>query len=218
MRVSWWLVEWLRKNNRVGAPLSEREFILALLDEIEDSTVRNRMGNLVIWYVDQSEANKHKYYFSCIVSIGVNAAIPVMNIMMEQSQRVTMAVSLMSAVAAFVVSLSNLAHYNELWMTYRSTVEKIKQYMTDYVVQVKHCCIECKNYIPETAETETMGTLQPDNRKSCCQPVCKVKYELEQELLEKVRRCTTSERNRWEEVLNHSNQKNEAKTQKEKGN
>lgn len=127
---------WYKYKSKTNLPRNEREFVIGLLDMIENDALRYRISNLVMWYIDQAEFNKRSYLCLNLITIVSNAAIPVINIIYSDVKLSIINCGL-AAMIGLSLGINNLFHFKDNWTRYRKSAEKIKQAMSDFTVGVQ---------------------------------------------------------------------------------
>ncbi|GAA0864026.1 DUF4231 domain-containing protein [Paraclostridium tenue] len=109
-------------RNNLG---KELESLVIYTEEIETKIIKDRLEHLLDWYVRKSIFYKRMFYILSIISIFINALIPVLAQLTWQEKDII--ISGMSAGAGIITSILTLFTAKETWFRYRDHVELIKQ-------------------------------------------------------------------------------------------
>lgn len=121
-------------------PRTEQEFVLRLLDMIQEDAVRFRLSNLVIWYIREAIRQKRMYYLLNIVAIVANLIILIVNAAHNYiSFSPNLVTTVLAAVASGALSVNGLGHYKDNWMRYRTAAETLKEQISQYVIKLQTC-------------------------------------------------------------------------------
>lgn len=129
---------WNRYSMSKEIPKHEKQFVLGMLDMIDDDALRFRISNLLIWYIDKSISNKRWYHFWSIITIVANISIPTINLLITW-EYLNIANSIIAGIATSALAINGLMHYKDNWTKYRSSAEKVKQFVADYLIAVGDC-------------------------------------------------------------------------------
>lgn len=93
--------------------------------EIETKSIKSRIDHLLDWYIRKAVFYKNLFYTLSVVSIFINALIPI--IAQLGLQKKDLVISVMSALAGIITSILTLFTAKETWFRYRNHAELIKQ-------------------------------------------------------------------------------------------
>lgn len=133
---------WKRWKHSSTIPKREKEFVIRMLDLVENEPVRYRLSNLIIWYIDEAESYKHLYYGLSLITILANILIPVVNgLGIGGDPLVT--TTILATVASIALAFNNLGHFKDNWTRYRVSAELLKELMSEYVTKIQECQSVC---------------------------------------------------------------------------
>lgn len=125
--------KWIPLNKEIKIPYSERQYIIKLLETIDDKSLRLRISNLCIWYIDKAEKNKLWHTLLSGLSYLSTGLIPIVNLFeLQSNSKITTILALLSTT---FIALNNFKRNKENWLRYRKTIEEIKITITYYTVQ-----------------------------------------------------------------------------------
>ena len=106
-------------------------------DDIPDISdyVKNRLKKRIDWYYKKAGTEKMKYHISQYVIIVASASIPIINFVPIEinTQIIT---SILGASIVAITGIHQLTKFQENWILYRSTGEKLRQEAYYFVNQV----------------------------------------------------------------------------------
>lgn len=109
-----------------------RDEFKVYLDNIQDENMRNYIDKRVIgqieWYDNSSIKNQKKYRSLIVISTIMSGIIPVLTLFLdlECGFMFKVIISILSACAAIISSISAVFNYRELWINYRVNCEVLK--------------------------------------------------------------------------------------------
>lgn len=118
-----------------GLPKNENDYVLEILSMIDEKALRYKLSNLLTWYIDKAKSNKNKYVMLSSIAILANICIPTLNIVLTSNIKIIN--SILAAITALCLSINSFMCFRENWRKYRSSAEKIKQIVVDYLIQVE---------------------------------------------------------------------------------
>lgn len=130
---------WESYNTKNEIPKTEKEFVLRLLDEIQEDVIRYRLSNLVIWYIDKAKSRKYIYYTLNIIAIIANLLILIANSINEFIPYIQIITTCCAAVSSGTLAVCNFGRYKDNWMRYRATAETLKGEISQYVIKRAEC-------------------------------------------------------------------------------
>ncbi|TGY91158.1 DUF4231 domain-containing protein [Petralouisia muris] len=175
-----------KSQNKI--PKTEKEFVLRLLDMIQEDAIRFRLSNLLIWYICKAGSQKRMYYILNITAIFANLLILIVNTVHNDIPcPVSLITTVLAAVASGALSINGLGHYKDNWMRYRTSAEVLKERISQYVIKRE----ECKKRNQESGND--------------CIQFCKIKNygeygcPLTEELMNQVNEYVTKEISEWKQ-------------------
>lgn len=136
---------WIKNKKNWGSyqhkntiPRHEREFVVTMLDMIENDPVRYRLSNLIIWYIDHAEKNKTIYYLLSIITFLSNIMIPVVNVLGTKYHPLVINAWL-AAAASLALAFNAMGHFKDNWTRYRVAAEELKELMAEYLTKLDEC-------------------------------------------------------------------------------
>lgn len=94
-------------------------------ESIKNFTIKRRILHLLEWYIRKATFYKKLFYILSLIIILINAAIPVINQM--DFKYGSNSVSIISAIASVLTSVTTLFTMKDTWFRYRKSVELIKK-------------------------------------------------------------------------------------------
>ncbi len=193
--------KWKRYGRQHIIPEREREFVIYMLDMVEEDALRFRLSNLILWYIDKAVYYKYMYYILSIIAMAANLLILIANaaggtmevLKIEYDPRLVTTV--LAAVASCSLGINNLGCNKDNWMRYRKSAEVLKEYLSRYVIKMKEC--QAKNTGKETAcgchcEAGSYGEYQ---------------CPLINELMEQVSEYVSKENEEWKNIMGQAGDK-----------
>ncbi len=193
--------KWEQYERRNVIPQREREFVIYMLDMVEEDALRFRLSNLILWYIDKAIYYKHVYYALSITAMAANLLILIANAAggvieaMAIPYDTQLVTTVLAAIASCALGINNLGRNKDNWMRYRKSAEVLKESLSQYVIKMKEC--QARNAGKETAcgcrcETGTYGEYQ-------C-PLIKG-------LMEQVSEYVTKENEEWKKAMGQEGDK-----------
>ena len=94
---------------------------------METNYIENRLKGQMEYYSKKSAKCKQEYYQMSIISIVINAIIPVLSIGLDSTGVLKYIIAALSACTTIISSILLLKKPKDTWIKYRSTYEKLKK-------------------------------------------------------------------------------------------
>lgn len=200
-----WKSKWKRYERQNKIPEREREFVIYMLDMVEEDALRFRLSNLILWYIDKAKSHKHTYYLLSGLAMCANLMILIVNaaagtaVMQAFKWEPNLITTGLAAIASLALGLNNLGHYKDNWMRYRRAAEVLKESLSRYVIKMKEC--QARN----------------SGEKTACQGRCgqgsygQYQCPLIRELMDQVSEYVSKENEEWKKVMGQDGDKTEEK-------
>lgn len=186
--------KWCKYGNYTTVPMHEKQFVLDMLNMIEDEAVRYRLGNLIVWYIDKAEQSKFKYYALTITTVVFNLMIPVANAFSGIFIYTPIITSGLAAVAGISLAVNSAGHYREHWSRYRSAAESLKEVMYQYVMKKQSCMAVHSSKCKSPGESGgCSGCCNPENQFSGC--------KIDEDLMKTISNHVMEENKQWEQTI-----------------
>lgn len=210
-------MKWSKYISNRQIPKHEKEFVIKMLDLIEQDGVRYKLSNLIIWYIDKAEYNKRFYIVLTIITLFANVSIPIINMIGSNASSadeiIPILTSCIAAIASISLGIISLCHFKENWMRYRKSAEDIKKIVSDYIIALENCKQDytevSKKYSVQVKqngqEDQYEVNLFPKGKCVYCNKNNKECKILEQ-LCQKVNQVITNEHNAWYQTNKQDNQ------------
>jgi hypothetical protein len=133
--------------------VKELEYVYSQLSDIKDSMIRNRVENVLLWYVNKAKKSKAAYYAAMIISIFASASIPVISTINSNPGGVStkdIIISCIAAISGISTSICALFNFKEAWNRNRKYAEKLKS--------------ECFLYITHSGDYFQLKAEDADNK------------------------------------------------------
>lgn len=108
------------KNVKIREELDSVEIFIST---IQDEYIKRRVNQVLKWDIKRAIWNKRIFYLINITILVLNASIPIINQIKEQSIYVT----IISSICTILASIINLINFKDEWYRYRYCVETIKR-------------------------------------------------------------------------------------------
>lgn len=103
-----------------------------------NSYIEKRLNKQIRWYKICSKNMKYKFCALSLITIIVNAIIPIFVLMSEEFDfKFKVIVILLSSIASISTAVLQLFKYQELWIKYRITSQLLEKEKVSYETQVK---------------------------------------------------------------------------------
>ncbi|MBQ4428296.1 MAG: DUF4231 domain-containing protein [Clostridia bacterium] len=114
----------------------------AFINAMTDKTAKNYLVERIVpqmdYYSKNSAKNRKLYYRFAVISIILNAVIPII-VLFDHFTAIQfwlkVAIASVSAAAGVLTAVSVLKNYRELWIEYRVTLEKLKCALDSYFLK-----------------------------------------------------------------------------------
>lgn len=91
-------------------------------DSIQNYLIKKRVYDTLVWNIKKATYYKRFFYYFSIISLILNAAIPVIN----QLNNYSILVTIISSIGFVITSILTLVNFKDVWYRYRVTSEIIK--------------------------------------------------------------------------------------------
>ncbi len=162
------------KNDKKIDNGNEYYYTKNLIKRIENDAIRERIENLLIWYIRESTLLQIWYYILTIISIVSGASIPIISLFNDFKSK-DIIISIVSALGVLSLSMCTLFSVEENWKRYRRYAEILKretfQYISKSGVYLEGKKNKSQLFIDRiemltSAETEEWYKLKTDNSNS----------------------------------------------------
>lgn len=190
-----WKTKWKKYHRQHIIPEKEREFVVYMLDMVEEDALRFRLSNLILWYIDKAEKYKRDYYILNFITMASNLMILIANaaggttVAQTVNYDPKLLTTALAAVASCALGLNSLGHCKDNWMRYRKSAEDLKESLSVYVIKMKECQIRNKG------EDITCG------RQCGTYDYGGYQCPLIKELMEQVSEYVSKENDEWKKVM-----------------
>lgn len=179
---------WGSYSSQNKIPKTEKEFVLRLLDMIQEDAIRFRLSNLVIWYIRKANSHKRMYYILNLTAIFADLLILIVNTVYDDIPcPVNLITTILAAIASGALAINGLGHYKDNWIRYRTSAEVLKERISQYVIKRE----ECRKRNQESGNDCTKFC----DIKSCGEYGC----PLTEELMNQVNEYVTKEISEWKQ-------------------
>jgi hypothetical protein len=103
----------------------EMTYVKSLIDGIAEKTIRDRVTNLLVWYVKGAYMHRGRYLATMIVASACNAAIPVL-VLLRGVDVFSVVVAVLAAVSGVTMALNSMYKWHDSWLRSRRNAEIIK--------------------------------------------------------------------------------------------
>lgn len=117
---------------------------------LETKIIKSRINHLLDWYIRKATFYKNMFYILSVISIFINAFIPIITQFNGSSKDII--ISVMSGTAVVITSVLTLFTTKETWFRYRNHVELIKQ-------ECVQCMSKVGDYKKEYSQEDREGIL-----------------------------------------------------------
>lgn len=102
-----------------------------------DEYIDSRVDNQINWLSRKSAKNRTLYHSTSLIQILASATIVVLVGLDESEQWTTWTISFLSLLVVVFTSLNNILRFQEKWISYRSTSEKLKAHKFLFLTKSK---------------------------------------------------------------------------------
>lgn len=103
----------------------EMTYVKGLIDGIQEKTIRDRISNLLVWYVKGAYQHRGRYLATMIFAYACNAAVPVL-VLLQGVNVFSIVVAIVSAVSGVTMALNSMYKWHDSWLRSRRNAEIIK--------------------------------------------------------------------------------------------
>lgn len=93
----------------------------------EQEYLKNRVFTQRAYFSKKATNSKRKYYVCSIAKLSISLSITIVSLVVGTGSSSSIVVSVLSALVALIEGILLLCKYNENWITYRMTNEKLKK-------------------------------------------------------------------------------------------
>ena len=115
----------MRSNKEVGME-DEFEYAKTLISKISNEDIRDRIENMLIWYIKRAASSKRWYYIFTLSSIIAGASVPIISLS-SGAELKDIIVAAISAIGAISISVCTLFSFKDNWRRYRKYSELLKR-------------------------------------------------------------------------------------------
>ena len=105
---------------------TEVAYATDLLKKIQNESIRARVENLLLWYIDSAKKNKTYFYFLSVISLICSSIIPILSLGNQSCPTNALIISIIAAVGGLATSFVTLFHVKDNWTRYRMYAELLK--------------------------------------------------------------------------------------------
>jgi hypothetical protein len=103
----------------------EMTYVKELIDGIKEKTIRDRIHNLLVWFVKGAYLHRGRYLATVVIAAVCNAAIPVLALL-QGVNALSVIVSVLAAASGVTMILNASYKWHDSWLKSRRNAEIIK--------------------------------------------------------------------------------------------
>ena len=139
----------------------EKEYIESIKKKIANEIIRDRIVYLLEWYSKKATWDKRLYLFCASISVIAPATITLINSCFKQYANCL--IPIISTFASIVAGILALTRWQEGWIRYRSTTEKIKSNVNLFLQDVQYASSGTIKYIEKDFLKEVEDICNDEN-------------------------------------------------------
>lgn len=135
-----------------------RPFLERMPEGPDKDYIVHRLLDHMQWYDHKSKEKQQRFKALSLVTMLINAAIPVIMLLSEYGIVVRVGIAAISAAAGAIGAMVNLCRYQDLWVQYRAGCEFLKSTLYRYFMHIGEFApfaddpVQCNRLLQSTCE------------------------------------------------------------------